>query len=70
MCFELSIFLLLPAVLHLREHSRNARVALLGVVTENFKICILVFKRLIPLRCMGTPPSFSTMFSKGDNFRD
>ena len=22
------------------------------------------------LRCMGTPPSFSTMFSKGDNFCD
>ena len=22
------------------------------------------------LRCMGTPPSFTAMFSKGDNFRD
>ena len=24
----------------------------------------------IKLRCMGTPPFFSTMFSKGDNFDD
>ena len=27
-------------------------------------------KEVLYLRCMDTPPSFSTMFSKGDNFHD
>ena len=30
----------------------------------------LVKKNILSLSCVGTLPSFSTMLSKGDNFRD
>ena len=34
------------------------------------KLNASLFRHLKKLRCMGSSPSFPTMFSKGDNFHD